>query len=119
MPIPSVLEMRVRADDVRSARKRRTGWRLAILAAVVVSTATGLVVAWVTMDDGLVLACIAIAGLFVAACLIWFAFNDSRNVRATIEPIGASEWEMRIRPCFPRDERPDIDVKRQNEGGKA
>lgn len=95
------------------------GWRLAVLATVVVSTATGLVVAWMWMDDGLVLACIAIAGLFVAACLIWFAFNDSRRVKATIEPTGTSEWEMRIRPHFPRDERPHIDVKRQNEGGEA
>lgn len=112
MPIPSVLEMRVRADDVRSARKWLAGWRLAILVTVAVSTATGLVVAWMWMDDGLVLACIAIAGLFVAACLTCLVFNGSGRGKTTIEPTGTSEWELRIRQHFPRDERPDIDVKR-------
>ena len=119
MPIPSVVEVGVSADDVRSVRKWLRGWRLAVLATVAVGMATGLVLAWNSMDDGLFIIHVVTAGPFVAACLFWFLFNDSGGDKTAAEPTGTSEWEVRIRPHFPRNEQPETDLKRQNEGDEA
>ncbi len=119
MAVRSLAEMRTQATDLRPLRKWMRGWRVAAVAIAATGIAAGLGLAWTWMDAGVVLACAALAGLFVAACLTWFVFNDSGRDKTTSELTGESEWEMRIRPQFPRDEQREIDFKRQTEGGET
>jgi hypothetical protein len=100
-------------------RKWLRGCRLAFLTTVAVGTATGLVFAWVWTDGGLFLVLIVIAGPFVAVWLFWLAISDSGRGKTATEPTETSEWEVMLRPHFPRDEQPEILPRRQKEGDEA
>lgn len=119
MAVQSLAETGAQATDLRPLRKWMRGWRGAAVAIAATGIAAGLGVAWTWMDAGVVLACAAFAGLFVAASLTWFVFNHSGRDKTTSELTGASEWEMRIRPPFPRDEQREIDFKHRTEGGET
>jgi len=96
-----------------------SGWRLAGLAAAVAGITVGLGLAgnWLTGSQVIIL--LVIAGPCVLACLFWSRFSGGGRDRLAAQPIGSSDWEMRIRPQFPRDEASELDVKRQNEGDQA
>ena len=119
MSTPSLSEIRAHASVLGMSGKRLLGWRLAVFATVTVGIATGLVLAWIWMDNGFFFFLIVIASPFVAACLFWLLFNDSGRRGAATEPSGTSEWEVRIRPHFPRDEHPVFDLKRRSERDEA
>lgn len=114
-----IAETRAPAGDWRALRKWMSGWRLAGLAAAVAGITVGLGLAgnWLTGSQVIIL--LVIAGPCVLACLFWSRFSGGGRDRLAAEPIGSSDWEMRIRPQFPRDEASEIDVKRQNEGDQA
>jgi hypothetical protein len=119
MAAPSLIETRARAGDLRPLRKWVGGWRLAAVATAATGVAAGLGLAWNWLNSGHVLILLVIAGPCILACLLWSLLSDGGSDKTAPEPMGTSDWEMRIRPRFPRDERPEIDVKRQDEGGEA
>ena len=114
-----IAETRAQADDWRAPRKWMSAWRLAGLATAVAGVTVGLGLAGNWLTGGQVIILLVIAGPCALACLFWSRFSDGGRDRFAAEPIGSSDWEMRIRPQFPRDERSEIDVKRQNEGDEA
>lgn len=119
MSTPSLSEIRVHPSDLGMVRKWLRGWRLAFLTTVAVGTATGLVLAWIWTDGGLLLVLIVIAGPFVAAWLFWLAISDLGRNRTATEPTETSESEVTIRPHLPRDEQPQILPRRQKKGDEA
>ncbi len=119
MAARSLAEMRARVGDLRPLRKWMRGWRVAAVAIAATGIAAGLGLAWSWVTSGHVLILFVIAGPCILACLFWSLFSDRGRDSTAAEPTGTSDWEMRIRPQFPRDERPEIDVKRRSEGDEA
>ncbi len=112
-------ETRTSAGDLRPLRKWVRGWRLAALAAVVTGLMVGLGLTSDWLKSGHLIILLVIAGPCILASLLWSLFSNGGSTRAAPDPTGESDWEMRIRPQFPRDERPEIDVKHEDEGDKA
>ncbi len=119
MAVRFLAETRARAGDFRSLRKWVRGWRLAVLSTAATGLTAGLGLAsdWLTSAQVIIL--LVIAGPCILASLLWSLFSDRGSTRAAPDPTGESDWEMRIRPQFPRDERPEIEVNHQDEGDKV
>lgn len=117
MAVRFLAETRAQASDLRPLRKWVRGWRIAAVAIAGTGIAAGFGLAWNWLTSGHVLILLAIAGPCILACLFWSLFSD-HDLTAS-KPTEASDWETRLRPHFPRDEQPEIDFKRQTEGGET
>jgi hypothetical protein len=95
------------------------GWRIAAVTIAVTGITAGLGLAWTSLTSGHVLILLVIAGPCILACLFWLLFSDGSRDRTVTEPTEASDWESRLRPQFPREDRTEIDLKRQTEGGET
>lgn len=114
-----IAETRTPAGDFRALRRWTRGWRLTALAAVGVSALAGIALASIWMNSGHVIILLVIAGPCILACLFWSLLSGRGRNKTASEPTGESDWEMRIRPRFPRDEVPETDVTRRREGGET
>ncbi len=119
MAVRSLAETRTRAGELRPPRKWMRGWRLAAVATAATATVAGFGLAGSWLTSGHVLVLLVIAGPCVLACLFWSLLSEEGRDRTAPEPTGTSDWEMRLRPQFPRDERPEIYVNRRNEGDEG
>lgn len=119
MTAPSLAEMTAHAGDMRSPRRWRKRWRLPALVIAGIGTATGLGLAWNWSSGGQAGVLFIIAISCVIACLFWLLFGNEGRDRTAPEPMGTSEWEIRIRPHFPPGERREIERARRTEGGEA
>jgi len=113
-----IAETRAPGGDLRSLKRWTRGWRLIALAAVGVSALAGIAVASIWMNSGHVIILLVVAGPCILACLFWSLFSDRGRDKTASEPMRESDWEMRIRPRFPRGEGSESDFIRQREGGE-
>ncbi len=119
MAVRFIAETRAQAGDLRALRKWMKGWRLAGLATGAAATTVELGLAGNWLTSGHIIILLVIAGPCILAGLFWSLFSEAGSDKTAVELMGSSDWETRIRPHFPRDERPEIDGKRETKGDQS